>query len=161
MWGTRIGDRVELRGRVARVNDRAEADTYVHTPMTATRPGTVVQACFLPATGGGRECFESEVHQRPQSVPAPAATGMAPLPDPLPTPATDPSGRSPGLRLPPGRLIEASADDPSDRFLLRHSGKSAAPGNRSALVSCLNEVSRPREADLHGLVWMRRVDLVR
>lgn len=115
MWGTRIGDGVELRGRVARVNNRAEADTYVHTPMTATRPGTVVQACFLPATGGGRECFESEVDQRPLSVPAPTVTDMATLPNPLPTPATDPSGRSLGLRLPPGRLIEASADDPSDK----------------------------------------------
>ncbi|MFJ6832446.1 DUF2690 domain-containing protein [Streptomyces sp. NPDC091209] len=97
MWGTRIGDGVELRGRVARVNNRAEADTYVHTPMTATRPGTVVQACFLPATGGGRECFESAVDGRPPSVPAPAVTGMATPLRPLPTPTTDPSGRSLGL----------------------------------------------------------------
>ncbi|MFD9316887.1 DUF4253 domain-containing protein [Streptomyces sp. NPDC060053] len=54
---------------------------------------------------------------------------MATLPNPLPTLATDPSGRSLGLRLPPGRLIAASADEP----LLWHSGKSAAPGNWSAL----------------------------
>ncbi|WP_329219971.1 XRE family transcriptional regulator [Streptomyces sp. NBC_01485] len=61
MWGTRIGDGVELRGRVARVRTRADADTYVHTPMTATRPGTVVQGCFLPANGGKKECFKGKV----------------------------------------------------------------------------------------------------
>ncbi|MFC4503852.1 MULTISPECIES: helix-turn-helix domain-containing protein [Streptomyces] len=61
MWGTRIGDRVELRGRVARVANRAEADTYVHTPMTATRPGTVVRACFLPTKGARKECFRARV----------------------------------------------------------------------------------------------------
>ncbi|WP_406007448.1 XRE family transcriptional regulator [Streptomyces sp. NBC_00637] len=62
MWGARIGDGVELRGRVVRVRNRAEADTYIHTPMTATRPGTVVRACFLPAqAGGGQECFEARV----------------------------------------------------------------------------------------------------
>ncbi|MER5434896.1 DUF2690 domain-containing protein [Streptomyces sp. NPDC002588] len=61
MWGTRIGDAAELRGRVARVGTRSEADTYVHTPMTASRPGTAVQACFLPATGGAKECFEGTV----------------------------------------------------------------------------------------------------
>ncbi|MFD9396375.1 DUF2690 domain-containing protein [Streptomyces sp. NPDC060000] len=61
MWGTRIGDGVEFRGRVARVRNRADADTYVHTPMAATRSGTVVLACFLPAGGGGKECFRGEV----------------------------------------------------------------------------------------------------
>ncbi|MFI5824622.1 helix-turn-helix domain-containing protein [Streptomyces rishiriensis] len=61
MWGARIGDGTELRGRVVRVRNRAEADTYVHTPMAATRSGTVVQACFLPATNGRKECFEAKV----------------------------------------------------------------------------------------------------
>ncbi|SES48650.1 Protein of unknown function [Streptomyces sp. yr375] len=60
-WGTRIGDGVELRGRTARVRNRADADTYVHTPMTATGPGTVVQGCFLPANGGEKECFNAKV----------------------------------------------------------------------------------------------------
>ncbi|MGW0836902.1 helix-turn-helix domain-containing protein [Streptomyces prunicolor] len=73
MWGARIGDRIELTvtGRPATVR-RAEvttaeqANTYIYTLMTATRPGTVVRACFEPAakTGavpGRRECFEERV----------------------------------------------------------------------------------------------------
>lgn len=69
MWGARIGDRAEMaadgyRGpaRGTRVDNRVEADTYVHTLMTATRPGTVVRACFRPSAGGKRECFEGRVH---------------------------------------------------------------------------------------------------
>ncbi|MFE0508361.1 DUF2690 domain-containing protein [Streptomyces sp. NPDC058964] len=68
MWGARIGDRAEMtanaRGpaRGTRVDNRVEADTYVHTLMTATRPGTVVRACFRPAAGGKRQCFEGHVN---------------------------------------------------------------------------------------------------
>lgn len=74
MWGTRVGDRLEMsaRGddgektrsggvRSAEIRDGVDADSYVYTPMTAARPGTVVRACFHPAEGGGTECFDSTV----------------------------------------------------------------------------------------------------
>ncbi|MEY9993340.1 hypothetical protein ABIE67_005372 [Streptomyces sp. V4I8] len=80
MWGTRVGDRIEMtarsrdrrddradgdggddRVRSAEVHDGIDADAYVYTPMTAARPGAVVRACFRPATGGERECFDSRV----------------------------------------------------------------------------------------------------
>ncbi|WP_405954198.1 DUF2690 domain-containing protein [Streptomyces phaeochromogenes] len=73
MWGTRIGDRLEVtadgRPRSAEVKDEADAAAYVYTPMTTTRSGTVVRACFRPAPGGqshgqsdGKgECFEGRV----------------------------------------------------------------------------------------------------
>jgi len=73
MWGTRIGDRIELtvgdhsgRIRDAEVENDVDADSYVYTPMTATRPGTAVRACFRPSTGGERECFDGRVDQGPQ-----------------------------------------------------------------------------------------------
>ncbi|MGW0910990.1 helix-turn-helix domain-containing protein [Streptomyces sp. NPDC002784] len=59
MWGTRVGDRLEVeaggatRGR--RIEDGIDADAYVYTPMTATPPGATVRACFRPADGR-REC---------------------------------------------------------------------------------------------------------
>lgn len=66
MWGAVVGDRVETRtgGRHgsfhdARVATPKEADTYVHTLMSVVGPGTSVQACFTPATGGGHECFKA------------------------------------------------------------------------------------------------------
>ncbi|MET7650335.1 MULTISPECIES: DUF4253 domain-containing protein [unclassified Streptomyces] len=58
---------------------------------------------------------------------------MATLPNPLPRLTTDPSGRSLGLRLPPGRLIGSSDEDPSDEPVLWHSDKAAAPGNWTVL----------------------------
>jgi transcriptional regulator with XRE-family HTH domain len=74
MWGTRIGDRIELtvggggrgdRGggptRTAEVEDDIDAESYVYTPMAATGPGTVVRACFRPAADGRRECFDGRV----------------------------------------------------------------------------------------------------
>ncbi|WP_327394734.1 helix-turn-helix domain-containing protein [Streptomyces phaeochromogenes] len=69
MWGTRIGDRLEVtadgRPRSAEVETEADAAAYVYTPMTTTRSGTVVRACFRPAPGGesdGKgECFEGRV----------------------------------------------------------------------------------------------------
>ncbi|WP_328424955.1 helix-turn-helix domain-containing protein [Streptomyces sp. NBC_00443] len=74
MWGTRVGDRLEMpaadRGcadvgdgavRSAEVRSDIDADAYVYTPMTAARPGTAVRACFRPAAGGGKECFDSRV----------------------------------------------------------------------------------------------------
>ncbi|MEU5182297.1 helix-turn-helix domain-containing protein [Streptomyces longwoodensis] len=64
MWGADLGDRVEFRaggtdGRVhgARVTNRTEADTYVHTLMSVVDLRTSLQACFVPAVGGPKECF--------------------------------------------------------------------------------------------------------
>ncbi|WP_369272703.1 DUF2690 domain-containing protein [Streptomyces sp. R11] len=74
MWGTHVGDRLEMsatdRGcadvgdgdvRSAEAESGIDTDAYVHTPMTAARPGTAVRACFWPAAGGGKECFDSRV----------------------------------------------------------------------------------------------------
>lgn len=73
MWATRIGDRltVTVGGGIrsagvkasieAEVEDNADAAAYVYTPMTATRSGTVVRACFRPASDGSEECFEGRV----------------------------------------------------------------------------------------------------
>ncbi|MDQ1031748.1 transcriptional regulator with XRE-family HTH domain [Streptomyces umbrinus] len=69
MWGTRIGDRLEVtadgRPRSAEVEDEADAEAYVYTPMTTARSGQVVRACFRPAPDGSadgkKECFESRV----------------------------------------------------------------------------------------------------
>ncbi|MEU0052971.1 DUF4253 domain-containing protein [Streptomyces sp. NPDC006309] len=58
---------------------------------------------------------------------------MATLPNPLPRLATDPSGRSLGLRLPPGRLVDATADGPWHEPLLWHAEKGSAPGTWKAL----------------------------
>ncbi|QFZ72293.1 DUF2690 domain-containing protein [Streptomyces fagopyri] len=66
MWGADVDDRVEIRAsgrddsvRAAQVTSRGEADTYVRTSMSVVSPGMSVKACFLPATGGGKECFET------------------------------------------------------------------------------------------------------
>ena len=82
MWGTRIGDRIEMTtvdgrksrsshsGRSAEVENDVDAESYVYTLMTATRPGTVVRACFRPAAGGEKECFDGRVgqgHQEPSA----------------------------------------------------------------------------------------------
>ena len=69
------------------------------------------------------------------SVPTPTVTGMATLPNPLPKLASDPSGRSLGLQLPPGRLIDATIEGPWHEPLLWHAEKAAAPGNWAALGS--------------------------
>ncbi|MFE5403194.1 DUF2690 domain-containing protein [Streptomyces sp. NPDC056580] len=64
MWGAAMDDRVEVRaggtngpGHSARVTNRTEADTYVHTLMSVVEPRTSLQACFTPAKGGVKECF--------------------------------------------------------------------------------------------------------
>lgn len=56
---------------------------------------------------------------------------MATLPNPLPKLATDPSGRSLGLQLPPGRLIDASEGGAGP--VLWHAEKAASAGSWSAL----------------------------
>ncbi|MFF5408381.1 DUF4253 domain-containing protein [Streptomyces misionensis] len=57
---------------------------------------------------------------------------MATLPNPLPRLATEPSGRSLGLQLPPGRLIE-TGDGPHHEPLCWLADKPAAPGTWTAL----------------------------
>ncbi|MEZ3182575.1 XRE family transcriptional regulator [Streptomyces pimonensis] len=66
MWGTRVGDRVDVTvgGPTWKVRtvDRFDAKTYVYTRMTAARPGSTVRACFRPAAADGeRECFGARV----------------------------------------------------------------------------------------------------
>lgn len=77
MWGTRTGDRIELtvvgrdglggrdgrdgRPHSATVEDDMDAESYVYTPMATARSGTVVRACFQPAAGNKRECFDGRV----------------------------------------------------------------------------------------------------
>ncbi|MER6332351.1 DUF4253 domain-containing protein [Streptomyces sp. NPDC001034] len=58
---------------------------------------------------------------------------MATLPNPLPRLATDPSGRSLGLSLPPGRLLDTTHDGPYHEPLLWVADKPAAPGTWTAL----------------------------
>ncbi|MEU2717582.1 DUF4253 domain-containing protein [Streptomyces sp. NPDC007205] len=58
---------------------------------------------------------------------------MATLPNPLPKLATDPSGRSLGLQLPPGRLVDMSYDGSWHEPLLWYAEKPAAPGTWKAL----------------------------
>ena len=76
MWGGRIGDRIELTAsgrtatvRDAEVTDSEQANTYVYTLMTVTRPGTALRVCFEPAAkakagavAGKRECFDTRVN---------------------------------------------------------------------------------------------------
>ncbi|MYS93495.1 MULTISPECIES: helix-turn-helix domain-containing protein [Streptomyces] len=76
MWSTRIGDRLELnrthggrRPHAAEITDGIAAQSYVYTPMTEARPGTTVRACFRPATGGSRECFDARVSRSAASSP--------------------------------------------------------------------------------------------
>ncbi|WP_327691563.1 XRE family transcriptional regulator [Streptomyces sp. NBC_00461] len=63
MWGARAGDRLRLtaggRAHDAEVEDSADADSFVYTPMTVTRPGTVLRACFHSTKSTGQECFDS------------------------------------------------------------------------------------------------------
>ncbi|MFF0227984.1 DUF4253 domain-containing protein [Streptomyces sp. NPDC004629] len=76
---------------------------------------------------------------------------MATLPNPLPKLAADPSGRSLGLRLPPGRLIDATDDGPWREPLLWHADKSASPGSWAALGTPASRVGLlPVLVDLGG-----------
>ncbi|MFF0204213.1 DUF4253 domain-containing protein [Streptomyces sp. NPDC005017] len=58
---------------------------------------------------------------------------MATLPNPLPALAADPSGRSLGLQLPPGRLFDATDDGPWPEPLMWHAGTPAGPGHWASL----------------------------
>ncbi|MET7852365.1 DUF4253 domain-containing protein [Streptomyces avermitilis] len=59
---------------------------------------------------------------------------MATLPNPLPKLAADPSGRTLGLELPAGRLIDATHDGPWHEPLLWCADEPAAPGAWAALA---------------------------
>lgn len=65
MWSTHVGDLLELTAaghtHSAEVVDALDARNYLYTPMAATGPGTLVRACFRPATKGPLECFEATV----------------------------------------------------------------------------------------------------
>lgn len=76
----------------------------------------------------------------------PKVTGMATLPNPLPSLAADPSGRALGLELPPGRLIDATDEGPWHEPLLWHAEAPAAPGDWATLGSA------PRAAGLLPLL---------
>lgn len=67
------------------------------------------------------------------SVPGPTVFGMATLPNPLPKLASDPSGRSLGLQLPPGRLLDTTIDGPWHEPLLWRADVPAGPGGWAAL----------------------------
>lgn len=58
---------------------------------------------------------------------------MATLPNPLPTLAADPSGSSLGLELPPGSLIDVTAEGPADEPLLWCADEPAKAGDYDAL----------------------------
>ncbi|MEU6705055.1 DUF4253 domain-containing protein [Streptomyces wuyuanensis] len=59
---------------------------------------------------------------------------MAMLPNPLPTLADDPTGRSLGLDLPPGRLVDTTVDGPWHEPLLWYGDDPAAPGTWDRLL---------------------------
>ncbi|WP_406354459.1 DUF4253 domain-containing protein [Streptomyces sp. NBC_00658] len=58
---------------------------------------------------------------------------MATLPNPLPKLAADPSGRTLGLELPPGKLIDATREGAWHEPLVWHADAPATPGAWSAL----------------------------
>lgn len=60
---------------------------------------------------------------------------MATLPNQLPTLAADPAGRSLGLNLPPGALLDTTVDGPWDEPLLWRADAPAAPGDWLRLAS--------------------------
>ncbi|MFF5481511.1 DUF4253 domain-containing protein [Streptomyces sp. NPDC012935] len=59
---------------------------------------------------------------------------MATLPNPLPKLATDPTGAALGLRLPPGRLLDATHEGESHEPLLWLADQQAVPGAWAALA---------------------------
>ncbi|MFE0804729.1 helix-turn-helix domain-containing protein [Streptomyces sp. NPDC058812] len=75
MWGTHVGDRLEMTAggptRRVEIEDDVDAESYVYTAMTETRPGAVVRTCFRPAASGGgeRECVDARV--QPSGTPRP------------------------------------------------------------------------------------------
>lgn len=63
MWGAAVGDRVEFTTtgshgshHSAEVTTPRQADTYVHTLMSAISSGATVRACYSAGARGGKEC---------------------------------------------------------------------------------------------------------
>ena len=77
---------------------------------------------------------------------------MATLPNQLPTLAADPTGRSLGLDLPPGALLDTTVDGPWDEPLLWRGDAPAAPGDWLRLASAR------RTAGLHPVLVGGRAD---
>ncbi|MFF4474469.1 DUF2690 domain-containing protein [Streptomyces sp. NPDC001599] len=80
MWGTRVGDRLEVTAggptRRAEIADEVDTESYVYTVMTAARPGTVVRACFRPASADGeRECVDARVRGAADTTPRSPSPG--------------------------------------------------------------------------------------
>lgn len=75
---------------------------------------------------------------------------MATLPNPLPRLAADPSGRALGLRLPAGRLIDATHDGTWHEPLLWHAEERAAPGAWAALAPARTSGLLPVLLDVGG-----------
>ncbi|MFD3525182.1 DUF4253 domain-containing protein [Streptomyces sp. NPDC058653] len=71
---------------------------------------------------------------------------MATLPNPLPALATDPSGRSAGLRLPPGKLVDTTIDGTWHEPLLWYADEPASPRAWADLLPAR------RTAGLHPLL---------
>lgn len=82
VWGTRIGDRVEVTAggpaHHVRIENKDDTETYVYTGMTETRPGSTVRACFRPASADGerkadgeKECVEARVGESATTRPPP------------------------------------------------------------------------------------------
>ncbi len=76
----------------------------------------------------------------------PKVTCMATLPNQLPTLAADPTGRSLGLDIPPGTLLDTTVDGPWDEPLLWRADAPAAPGDWLRLGSAR------RTAGLHPVL---------
>ncbi|MEU6278053.1 DUF4253 domain-containing protein [Streptomyces populi] len=76
---------------------------------------------------------------------------MATLPNPLPRLTADPSGRTLGLDLPPGRLVDATIDGPWHEPLLWHAEDGPAPGDWAALSPARNSGLLPVLLDVGDL----------
>ncbi|MFJ4467285.1 DUF2690 domain-containing protein [Streptomyces sp. NPDC089424] len=73
VWGTRIGDRVEVTAggpvHEVRIANQDDTETYVYTDMAAAHAGSTVRACFWPAaSGGGPECVRARVGEASSAV---------------------------------------------------------------------------------------------
>ncbi|MFE6486300.1 DUF2690 domain-containing protein [Streptomyces sp. NPDC057757] len=78
VWGTRIGDRVEITAggptHNLRIRNRSDTETYVYTPMVAARPGSTVSACFRPPSADGEpECVSARVRMDTTTSPTPSS----------------------------------------------------------------------------------------
>ncbi|MGI3199160.1 DUF2690 domain-containing protein [Streptomyces sp. GLT-R25] len=109
VWGTRIGDRVEITAggptHDVRIRDEDDTDSYVYTEMTAAHPGSTVRACFRPASADGeQECVEARVggaaHRDPAALASVASAPRRPAPSSARTAA--------GSARPTGILITGS-----------------------------------------------------